>query len=97
MDVTLNDGNPVKVARQPTNEHLHLTVTTAVKPLQICFTASVLCFFFKFYLLYFLQYFFSKACVLFFAADPKKQFLWAVARKFGPFSPTTFLGPYICQ
>ena len=31
MDVTLNDGDPVKAARQPTNIHLHLTGTAATE------------------------------------------------------------------
>ena len=58
--------------------------------LQFYFTV----FFFQkpeFYLYFYLFYLFC------FAADPKNPFLWAVGRKLGPFSPTTFLGPYICQ
>ena len=103
MDVTLNGGDPVKAARQPTNGHLHLTgtaatgrimSTTAVQLSQICFTVSVLCLFMVFFTVFFSQ---KPLFYFLFAADPKNSFLWAVGRKLDPFSPTTVLAPYIFQ
>ena len=76
MDVTLNAGDPVKAARQPTNGHPHptgtaetgrLTPTTAVQPSQICFQ-------YQFYVLFILQFYFT--VFFYFFQKPEFNFLF---------------------